>query len=605
MEFTVNFNPIGKRVMENRPRLLLDIAREVGVGLKSLCGGKGKCGKCKVMVNPANQATAIEKKLFTQDEIKEGYRLACRTTVREDTQVYIPPSSITEEQKLQIWGKEIEVKPSSLVRKFFLKLTKATLLNTKSDFQRIREELKRKYNVKVESADSKVLDIVGPTLRDSHWSITAIVRGSEIIGVEPGDRTKERFGIAIDLGTSKIAFYLVDLLTGESISIYGITNPQIAYGEDVLSRIHYAGNTRKNLKKLKSEVLKAINLAIKKICRESKVERGDILEATLVGNTAMHHIFLGLPVKQLGLAPFTMATNEPLEIKAREVGLVISPGGYIYLPPPIAGFIGSDHLAMLITSGIETKKGNLIAIDIGTNTEIALKTKEKIISCSCASGPAFEGAHIKHGMRAAPGAIERVNIDSKSLTINVSTIDDRAPLGICGSGILDGISEMLRVGIIDSSGKINSGYKGVRKIKRGKSLEFLVAKKGKREITITQQDVSEIQLAKGAIRTGIEILLEETGLKTQDIDGVIVGGAFGTYIDPLKAVRIGMFPEIDIGKFTQVGNGAGTGAKAILVSKKLHEQANRLAKRIEYLELATHSDFFEHFTSAIRFPKIK
>ena len=603
MEFTIKFSPIGKRAMENRPRLLLDIAREAGVGLKSLCGGKSKCGKCKVMVNPANEATAIEKKLFTQDEIEEGYRLACCTTIREDTQVYVPPSSITEEQKLQIWGKEIEVKPFPPVRKFFLQLPKATLSDVKPDFQRIKEKLKRKYNVKVEKADSKVLNIIGPTLRDSHWSITAIVRGSEIIGVEPGNRTKESLGITIDLGTTRIAFYLVDLLTGKSINIYGITNPQIAYGEDVLSRIHYAGNTRTNLKKLKSEVLKAINLAIKKICRENKVERGDILEATLVGNTAMHHIFLGLPVKQLGLAPFTMATNEPLEVKAREVGLETSPGGYIYLPPPIAGFVGSDHLAMLIASGIETKKGNLIAIDIGTNTEIALKTKGRIISCSCASGPAFEGAHVKYGMRAASGAIERVNIDSKSLRVNVATINDRAPLGICGSGILDGISEMLRVGIIDSSGKINPGYKGVRKIKRGKSLEFLLAKKGRREITITQEDVSEIQLAKGAIRTGIEILLEETGVKVQDIDGVIVGGAFGTYIDPLKAVRIGMFPEIDIGKFTQVGNGAGIGAKAILISQKLREQANQLAKKVEYLELATHSNFLEHFTRAIHFPK--
>jgi len=604
MKFTIKFSPVGKRVIENRPRLLLDIARKTGVDLKSLCGGKSKCGKCKVMVNPANEPTVIEKKLFTQDELNEGYRLACSTTVREDTEVYVPPSSITEEQKLQIWGKEIKVKPFPPVRKFFLHLTKATLSDVRSDFQRIKQELKRKYKVKVEKADSKVLDIIGSTLRDSDWSITVSVRGKEIIGVEPGDKTKESFGIAIDLGTTKMAFYLVDLLRGESINVYGITNPQIAYGEDVLSRIHYAGNTRTNLKKLKSEVLKAINLAIKKICRENKVKRGDVLEATLVGNTVMHHIFLGLPVKQLGLAPFTIATNEPLEIKAREAGLEISVGGYIYLPPPIAGFIGSDHLAMLIASGIETKKGSLIIIDIGTNTEIALKTEGRIISCSCASGPAFEGAHVKYGMRAAPGAIERVSINSKSSSVNVATIDDKAPLGICGSGILDGISEMSRVGIIDSSGRIRSGYKGVRKIKRGKSLEFLLAKKGKREITITQQDVSEIQLAKAAIRTGIEILLEETGLKVQDIDGVIVGGAFGTYIDPLKAVKIGMFPEIDMGKFTQVGNGAGIGAKAILVSQKLREQANRLAKRIEHLELATHSNFLEHFTRAIRFPKM-
>ncbi|NIN91941.1 DUF4445 domain-containing protein [bacterium] len=604
MKFTIKFSPMGKRVTEKRPRLLLDIARGAGVGLKSICGGKGKCGKCRVMVNPANEATAIEKKLFTQDEIDEGYRLACRTTIREDTQVYVPPSSITEEQKLQIWGKEIEVKPSPPVRKFFLRLARASLSDTRSDFQRIKQELKRKYNVKVNSVDSKVLNIIGPTLRDCNWSITVVVRGSEIIGVQPGNRTKQSLGIAIDLGTSRIAFYLVDLPTGESINIYGITNPQIAYGEDVLSRINYAGSTRGNLEKLKSGVLQAINMAIEKICKGSKVDRGDIVESTLVGNTAMHHIFLGLPVKQLGMAPFTMAINQHLEIKAREVGLEISPGGYTYFPPPIAGFVGSDHLAMLIASGIERKKGNLIAIDIGTNTEIALKTKERVISCSCASGPAFEGAHIKHGMRAASGAIERVSISSKSLAVNVTTIDDKSPVGICGSGILDGISEMLRVGIIDSSGKINSGYKGVRKIKRGESLEFVLAGKGKREITITQQDVSEIQLAKGAIRSGIEILLEKVGLKTQDVNQVIVGGAFGTYIDPLKAVRIGMFPEIDIGKFNQVGNGAGIGAKAILISQKLREQANQLAKRIEYLELATHSNFLEHFSRAIRFPKM-
>jgi len=605
MKFTIKFNPIGKRLIEKRAGLLLDIAREAGIGLKSLCGGKGKCGKCKVIVNPANQATAIEKRLLTRDEIAEGYRLACRTTVSEDTEVYVPPSSITEEQKLQISGKEIELKPLPPVKKFFLQVPRAILSDTKPDLERIKEELKRKYNVKVEGIDFNALSVMGPILRESDWSITVIVREREIIGVEPGDRTKDSFGIAIDLGTTKIATYLVNLLTGQSINIWGIANPQIAYGEDVLSRIHYGGNTKTNLEKLKSEVLKAINLAIKRVCKESKVRRGDILEGTLVGNTAMHHIFLGLPVKQLGLAPFTMVTNEPLEIKARELGFEIYSGGYFYLPPPIAGFIGSDHLAMLIASEIEKKEGNLIAIDIGTNTEIALKTKGRIISCSCASGPAFEGAHIKHGMRAAPGAIERVNINSKSLSVNVATIDDKAPLGICGSGILDAISEMLRVGILDSSGKINSGYKGVRRIKQGKSLEFLLVKDGRRKIAITQEDVSEIQLAKGAIRTGIEILLEETGLKVNDINGVIVAGGFGTYIDPLKAVRIGMFPEIDIGKFVQIGNGAGIGAKAILVSKRLREQADRLARKIEYLELATYSHFSEYFTRAMRFPKIK
>jgi len=605
MEFTVKFSPIGKRVTEKRPRLLLDMAREAGVGLRSVCGGEGRCGKCKVMVRPAGRPTIIERQLLTEDEISEGYRLACRTTVGKDTEVYVPPSSMTEEQKLQIAGREIKVKPFPPVGKFFLELPQATLTDPKSDFQRIRKEMLGKYGVQIEKIDFKALNVLGPTLREADWAITVAVRGREIIGVQPGNKTKQSLGMAIDLGTSKIALYLVNLQTGETINIQGMLNPQIAYGEDVLSRIHYAGKSTDNLEKLKGEVGKAINRTIRKICRENRVVPEDILEAVLVGNTAMQHIFLGFPAKQLGLAPFVMVTNDALEIKAREIGLEICAGGYLYLPPAIAGFVGSDHLAMLIASEVETKEGNFMAIDIGTNTEIALKTRERVVSCSCASGPAFEGAHIRNGMRAGPGAIERVNIDSRSLKVNIATIDDKPALGICGSGILDAVSEMVRVGILNSSGKIDSGFKGVRKIKGGKSLEFLLAKEGRREITITQQDISEIQLAKGAIRTGIEILLEETGLKARDIDGVFVAGAFGTYIDPLKAVRIGMFPEIDMGMFTQLGNAAGIGAKAILVSRKLRERANQLAKKVEYLELATYPKFFEHFSKGIRFPIAK
>jgi len=605
MQFTIKFIPIGKEVIKSKPCVILDIARDAGLGLKSICGGKGKCGKCKVIVKPGSPVTEIERKLLTQDEIGEGYRLACRTTVKEDTEVYVPITSITEKQKLEIPGKEIRVKPFPPVRKFFLTLSKPSLSDVKSDFQRVKERLDREYGVRVSNIDFGVLNTMGPMLRESDWSVTVIARGKEIIGLEPGDTTMKSLGIAIDLGTTKIAVYLVNFLSGESVNIYGIMNSGIAYGEDILSRIHYAGNDGDNLRRLRRGVLKDINLAINRVCRQSKVKSGDILEATLVGNTAMYHIFLGLPVKQLGLAPFTMVTNEPFEIKAKQLGLEICSGGYLYLPPPIAGFVGSDHLAMLIASEIETKEGNLIAIDIGTNTEIALKARNKIVCCSCASGPAFEGAHIKHGMRAAPGAIEKVSINSRTLGVDVSTIGDKPPLGICGSGILDAISEMLRVGIIDSSGRMNSGFKGVRRVKGGKSVEFLLARDGDREIAVTQEDVSEIQLAKGAIRTGIEILLKETGLKVQDIDRVIIAGAFGTYIDPLKAVRIGMFPEIDIGKFVQIGNGAGIGAKAILISRKLREHANRLAKRIEYLELATHPGFFDHFKKAIRFPKME
>jgi len=428
--------------------------------------------------------------------------------------------------------------------------------------------------------------------------------------------------MAVDLGTTKIAILLVDLISGKTIDSKGIMNPQISYGEDVMSRLNFAIQDPENLNKIKNVVVDRIREGINDLCAKNDIKTSELLEMTLVGNTAMHHLFLGLPVKQLALAPFISLTEDSIAIKARDINIDLAPGAYIYMPPPIAGFVGSDHLAMVLAIDIDNLKGNYIGVDIGTNTEIALVSAGKITSVSTASGPAFEGAHIKHGMRAAPGAIERVVIDKETFVPKVQTINDKAPTGICGSGILDGVAELLRTGAIDKRGKFNIDNKYLCKDEKGQ-YQFVLARAedngkngsinndmnglmhlpcGEKDISINQKDIVEIQLAKGAMRTGIEILLENAGISFEDIDGIIIAGAFGSYIDPRNVVNIGMFPMVSLDKITQVGNAAGVGARMILLSMDERERAERIAEKTNYLELTVFPSFSDHFIAGMQFP---
>ncbi len=428
----------------------------------------------------------------------------------------------------------------------------------------------------------------------------------------------------------------MDLVSGDTVDSKGIMNPQISFGEDLMSRLNFSLQNQENLEKIKSIVIKRISETTRDLCKKNNILSSEILEMTLAGNTAMHHLFLGLPVKQLALAPFVPLTNSPIEIKARDIGIELAPGAYIYMPPSIAGFVGSDHLAMILGTGIDSKKGNYLGIDIGTNTEIALVSEGRITSVSTASGPAFEGAHIKHGMRAAPGAIEKVFIDQNTFVPNIQTINDKTPTGICGSGILDAVAELLRTGLIDRRGKFNKDNKYLCQDTKGQ-VQFVLArsnndknsdkggKAGKKEnteagaagnngammnqqcydkdISINQKDIVEIQLAKGAMRTGIEILLENAGISFNDIDGIIIAGAFGSYIDPKNVVNIGMFPKVSLEKISQVGNAAGVGAKMMLLSKVERKRSEKIAQDTNYLELTVFPSFTDHFVASMQFPE--
>jgi uncharacterized 2Fe-2S/4Fe-4S cluster protein (DUF4445 family) len=410
--------------------------------------------------------------------------------------------------------------------------------------------------------------------------------------------SSRQLGLAIDLGTTKIAGYLVDLSDGRTLAAKGVMNPQISYGEDVISRINRVIKSPDDSVQLQKLAVEAINELGADLCAEVSANIEEIVEAVVVGNTAMHHLFLNLPVKQLALSPFVPAVSRALEVKARDLGLGIAPGAYVHLLPNIAGFVGADHVAMLLATEAREAEEPIIALDIGTNTEISLVNNGEVNTVSCASGPAFEGGHIKYGMRAATGAIERLRIDGDK--VQYQTIDGAPPIGICGSGILDALAQLYLAKVIDENGRIMSNHPRVRNYK-GQREFILVSKeerKGKPAITITQHDVRELQLAKAAIRTGIQALLEASGCAEDDIKQVIIAGAFGTYIDVASAVAIGMLPPLPLNRFQQVGNAAGMGAKLALISLKSRAKAQAVASRVSYIELASTPGFQPTFMQA-------
>ena len=621
----IDIQPIGKRILLNEPSNGLKSILDAGIEIKSVCAGKGTCGKCRIIVLDGEKSHVNNKELeiLTHIEISGGVRLACQQIFDRDLTVYIPSSSLSEEQKLQIGGEEELIKPDPVCKKYFIKLKEAGPGDTQADYDRIKNALRDKYNAAVDSIDQKVLAEITSIIKKNLYEITVTVRNHEIILIEGGDRTANNYGLAIDLGTTKIAIFLIDLITGETIDSKGIINPQIIYGEDVMNRLNFALQSKDNAKKIQKIVVDKINEMAGEISRKNNLATKEITEMTIVGNTAMLHLFLKLPVKELCVSPFVSSIKESLDIKARDLGIKITAGGYIFLLPPIGGFAGSDHLAMILAAGIYKRKGNYLGIDIGTNTEVVLKAGEELTSVSTASGPAFEGAHIKHGMRASPGAIERVMIDPATGLPSIQTIDDKAPAGICGSGILDAVAALLKTGLIDKKGKFKTDSGNIcrdskgelnyvlspsvsRDKKRDKSIPEtgtnFVAPCGEKDISISQKDIVEIQLAKGAIRAGIEILLEHAGINVKEIDGTIIAGAFGSYIDPKNVIDVGMFPGIPLAKIRQVGNAAGVGAKMILISKKQRIEVERIAKKINYLELISYPGFDDHFINGMQLP---
>jgi uncharacterized 2Fe-2S/4Fe-4S cluster protein (DUF4445 family) len=597
LNLAIDFEPVGRRVPGKAGENILAVAQRAGIVLNATCGGEGACGRCIVQViagqvSPANLTEIAE---LGADQVGLGWRLACQAEILGDVRVHIPPESLATAQRTQTEGHSLPIELAPAVRVVTeVELAPPGLDDLRSDADRLRDAL----GVPGLTFPTAVLRTLSTDLRDQDFHASVFLRSLSVVGVRPPGTAA--LGFAVDLGTTKLAAYLVDLASGDTLAAAGAMNPQIAYGEDVMARIRHAVGQPGGDEQLRLVVLEALNDLARSLCAQTGRSTRDIADAVVVGNTAMHHLFLGLPVEQLGLAPYVPAESAPLDLPALELGLELAPGANVHLLPNIAGFVGADHVAMLLASGLLEQAGNVLGMDIGTNTEISLVANGRHFACSTASGPAFEGAHIRHGMRAAPGAIEKVLIHAGQLKLQ--TIENQPPVGLCGSGILDMVAQLRTAGLINTRGAFTDLAADPRLRQGPHGPEFVLVAAGGEigpEITFNRQDITEIQLAKGAMRAGVNILLKKAGISEQDLDKVVIAGAFGTYLDVQSGIDIGMFPRLEKERFIQVGNAAGAGARMALLSTAKREQAVRIARNAAYVELSSEPSFSATFARCL------
>ena len=604
------FEPDGLGSNVNPGVTVLEAAKICGIKIRSECGGHGFCGKCKVIAKTPEGLTSLserEKELLSNQEIKKGYRLACQAYIKGNTVIYVPEESRITKRKTLIEGVMQEVEISPLVEKFYIIIPKPSLQDLRTDFDRMTESLKDVYNLEGLEIPLELLKTLPLKLRDADWKVTATIwNRKRIISVEPGNTTQKLYGIAIDIGTSKIIGYLVNLLGGKVVATHFIENPQIIYGEDIISRISHVMKNPQTLEEIHSLAIKAVNEIILKCCEKAGIEQTDIYEAVIVGNTAMHHFFLSINPKYLALSPYVPAIGNSVNVEARELKINICPHGNVHVLPVIAGFVGADAVGDILATKIFEAEKICLTIDIGTNTEIVLGNKDELFTTSCASGPAFEGMHITHGMKAVEGAIEKVKIDSETFEVHYETIGNTEPVGICGSAMVDIVAEMLKTGLIDRTGKLNVNKSAKRFQKVNNEYVFVIAKPNETRsgtpIIVTQKDIREIQLAKAAIHTGCSILMRKRGVSTDLIDKIFVAGAFGNYLNIENSIIIGLLPDVPSSKVKFVGNAAGSGAIMSLISKKEREKAKEIAKRTKYVELAIDPSFHMELAASMYLP---
>ncbi len=626
----VIFQPSGRRGNVDEGMTIKQASQELGVEIEGICGEKATCGKCKVRVeegffakygvdsgmdnlSPINEA---EKKLLTPQQQEDGYRLSCQARIHGDVVLFVPEESRVGKQIVRKEAGEISVELRPSVKKYYVEIAPPTLDDSLGCWERLQAELGKSFALSGLSIDYQVLRGLQSVMRRDGWKATVSVwMGGEVVNVEPG-LVEKGYGLAVDIGTTTVAAYLCDLTTGEVIATESMMNPQVAYGEDVMSRISYSMTHSDGLDSMNQAIIKSINKLAGRVAAAAGIKRSAIVDMTVVGNTCMHHIFLNVDPQYIGRAPFSPALHHSVDVKARDLGLRISPGSYVHILPIEAGFVGADNVGVLIAEEPYNQDDMLLIIDIGTNGELVLGNRGKLVSSSCATGPAFEGAEIKFGMRAAPGAIEaiKIDLDTKEVRFKVigredwnTEIDDVGAKGICGSGIVDAVAQLFVAGVIDRTGRFNTGLKTSRlRVTEGQP-EFIIAWANEtslgQDIVLCQQDVRNIQLAKGAMYAGAKLMMRNLGVKK--LDKIILAGAFGSYIDKESAAVIGLFPDCAPENICAVGNAAGDGARIALLNVDKRAEANEIARKVEYIELTVEPDFQTVFSQAMWFPHMK
>ncbi len=590
---TLGFPQLEREIASHDGETIYQSARRSGVRIIGACGGRGTCGACRVRVVEGEIDKAGEK--ATPDAASGGKKQkwvrACQVTPKTDCVLEIAERSLAPIVRTEFdAGEAVEILPlDATVTSRDINVPQASLTDNLSDLDRVNRALA----MPLPAVDLAAARTLPATLRNG-WSLRAHIREGELIGFSPiGRRT---LGLAVDLGTTNVAGFLVDLESGARVTSLGIENPQVAWGADVISRMNHAMQGPAEAAELRQAATTAINAIAHDLCLSIGTSTADIVDVAICGNTAMHHLLLGLPVRQLGRAPFVAAVRDAMDAKARDLDLTVCPGAYVHLAPNIGGYVGSDHVTALVATQELWQGGTAtLVMDVGTNTEISLIHRGDIMSASCPSGPALEGGHISCGMRAAEGAIERVTVADGRLKIGA--IGNRQPVGLCGSGVIDAIAALRQAGILDDGGRIAGAHPDLAELD---GMRVAVLAPG---VTFTQHDVRAVQLAKAAIRTGIELLLHDCGLAEDNIELIVIAGAFGAYIDVASAIAIGLLPALSLDRFKQVGNAAGLGVRRLLASRTARKQARELAQHCRYVELGTRGDFQKTFLHNIGFKK--
>ncbi len=650
----VIFQPSGRQAQVADGTTLLDAARQLGVDVDSICGGRQTCGKCKVLLetgafakhaieSAAGHATAAgaeERAYFAQRGwgAPNGARLACAACVAGDLLVTVPPESQSHRSIIRKSASERVIAIDPVLRQMFVEVEPHRLGERQGDWERLQDALRREWALDGLRIDLQALRLLGPALKAGKQRVTVVVwNDAEVIDVRAGYH-EGLYGLAVDVGSTTVAAHLCDLHTGAVLATEAMMNPQVTFGEDLMSRVSYVMMHDDGLQKMHAAIIAGLNKLAGLAAHAAGLRARDIHELVVAGNTVMHHILLGLDPTDLGGAPFTLASHAAIDIKARELGLKLHPGANVHFMPLEAGHVGSDNVGVLVAEAPDQQDAIMLVIDVGTNAEILLGNRERLLSCSSPTGPAFEGAQIAHGQRAAPGAIERVRIDratgeprfkviGKDAWSDALPPDEIGATGICGSGIIEAVAELFMAGALRADGRFAEEderrktkdeslqvgdsspsslvVRPPSRIRRnGPKAEYILATADQtatgREIVVTQDDVRNIQLAKGALYAGCKLLMRRRGVET--VDKIVLAGAFGSYIDPLHAMVLGLFPDCALDQVYAVGNAAGDGARIVLLSKARRAEATLAARRVEYVETAIDPAFQDEFVGAMHLP---
>jgi uncharacterized 2Fe-2S/4Fe-4S cluster protein (DUF4445 family) len=608
----VHFEPDGANPRDVRVPAgvsVFDAASWNGIAIDSTCGGHGTCRKCKIRILDGTvPVSRLDPRAFDPEQLRAGWRLACMAAAEHDIRVYVPPLVTRPKAATVGVGRQVILRPA--VHKRHVELAEPTLTDQRSDAQRLWDALD---DLELRT-DLHVMRRLTTVLRAADYKVTAVIVDDVLIDVEPGDTTARRFGIAYDLGTTTVVATLLDLATGTPVAVGSMLNPQQPFGADVITRISATMMDPRALDQLTALARQCLHQLATEVCADGGVELTEVYEVALAGNATMTHIALGIDPESLGVAPFVMTSQVFDAVRASDIGVDVHPGARAYLFPALGAYVGGDIVSGALASGMDRDKRTRLFIDVGTNCEIVLSHADRLLATAAPAGPAFEGAAIRCGMRAARGAIEGVKISDDDVSLQV--IGDVEPVGLCGSGLVDAVAALVQAKLLDASGRLLNAETAAhtrpdladRLRKVGEERVFVLHWPGARgdmsgAIYLSQRDVRELQFGKAAIATGWRLLFEEVGLAAADIQQVLLAGSFGSYLAPASAVRIGLVPDIPTLRIVSAGNVAGEGAKMALLSMRERTAARGLLEQVKYVELSDRPDFNDRFVDELAFPR--